>query len=383
MPWVASTPEIMAAQMYYSPGSGSLHLAASELATLAGELDTIRSGWQSTFADLEGSWQGTGAAAAQAAADAYLAWLTALQSTVLDASARAETSALAFDTAKALVVDPATVATNRADFAAWSAVLAASMGMNVTALNMVNTLTAEYAGFSVTDSGAMMAYEIAADNVASGLAADAANVPPGLGTINLAADNPAIAAADPAASLGATASDLVNSVDGFLGTPAFFNAFNGAVNTAAWFVTNGITTSVSLGHVLAGAAVPAAAVSDVVPAGAGGVVEGTMVSSVAPLGLRANGMAGVGASAGVGEATTVGKLTVPATWAAATQTEAELASSVAPLEGSGWIPATEAGGAPVMGAGMPGAAGAKGAGAFGGGPRYGFKPIVMPKQVVV
>ena len=34
---------------------------------------------------------------------------------------------------------------------------------------------------------------------------------------------------------------------------------------------------------------------------------------------------------------------------------------------------------------MPGmaAAAAKGAGAFGAGPRYGFKPIVMPKQVVV
>ncbi|MBZ4620149.1 PPE family protein, SVP subgroup, partial [Mycobacterium avium] len=26
---------------------------------------------------------------------------------------------------------------------------------------------------------------------------------------------------------------------------------------------------------------------------------------------------------------------------------------------------------------------AKGAGAYGSGPRYGFKPIVMPKQVVV
>ena len=34
--------------------------------------------------------------------------------------------------------------------------------------------------------------------------------------------------------------------------------------------------------------------------------------------------------------------------------------------------------------GMPGAAAAaKGAGAYGAGPRYGFKPIVMPKQVVV
>jgi hypothetical protein len=60
-----------------------------------------------------------------------------------------------------------------------------------------------------------------------------------------------------------------------------------------------------------------------------------------------------------------------------------LVSNVAPLEGSGWtVPAEGGSGGPVM-AGMPGmASAAKGAGAMAG-PRYGFKPIVMPKQVVV
>ncbi len=74
---------------------------------------------------------------------------------------------------------------------------------------------------------------------------------------------------------------------------------------------------------------------------------------------------------------------MPATWsAAAPATQAELAAATSPLQGSGWnVPAEEtAVGAP----GMPGMlAGAKGAGAYGSGPRYGFKPIVMPKQVVV
>jgi hypothetical protein len=146
-------------------------------------------------------------------------------------------------------------------------------------------------------------------------------------------------------------------------------------------VMNAIPTAVSLGHTLAGAAVPAAAVSDVVPAGAGGVMEGTVVSSVTPMG-GVGSWAGMGASASVGGASTVGKLSVPATWAATTQAETSLASSVAPLEGSGWTAAEEA--APVVAApGMGGmGAAAKGAGAYGG-PRYGFKPIVMPKQVVV
>jgi hypothetical protein len=188
----------------------------------------------------------------------------------------------------------------------------------------------------------------------------------------------AVSAALPFQSTG-----LLQSIDGLLGTPSVLNGINGAVNTAAWFVTNGITTSVSLGHTLAGAAVPAAAVSDVVPeAGSAGVVEGTMVRSVTP--MAGMGFGG-GATAGLGQATTVGKLSVPATWSAATPVEAELASATAPLGGSGWTAATEEAGTGMGAPGMPGmvGAGAKGAGAYGAGPRYGTKPIVMPKQVVV
>ncbi len=51
---------------------------------------------------------------------------------------------------------------------------------------------------------------------------------------------------------------LLQSIDSFLGTPSVLNGINGAVNTAAWFVMNAITTAVSLGHTLAGAAVPSA-----------------------------------------------------------------------------------------------------------------------------
>ena len=90
---------------------------------------------------------------------------------------------------------------------------------------------------------------------------------------------------------------------------------------------------------------------------------------------------GSGASAGLGGASTVGGLSVPATWSSAAP--ATLASSTAPLEGSGWTAATEEAGRRAGPGMMPGmAAAGKGAGAFAG-PRYGFKPIVMPKQVVV
>ncbi len=103
-----------------------------------------------------------------------------------------------------------------------------------------------------------------------------------------------------------------------------------------------------------------------------------MVSSVTPAG----GL-GAAASASVGEASAVGGLSVPASWSAAAPATS-LASAAAPLEGSGWTVASEAAQPVSAMPGMPGmAAAAKGAGAYGAGPRYGFKPIVMPKQVVV
>jgi PPE-repeat protein len=83
----------------------------------------------------------------------------------------------------------------------------------------------------------------------------------------------------------------------------------------------------------------------------------------------------------MGEASSVGGLSVPAGWSSAAP--ATLASSTAPLEGSGWTAATEEAAPVAAMPGMPGMAGAaKGAGAYAA-PRYGVKPIVMPKQVVV
>ena len=150
------------------------------------------------------------------------------------------------------------------------------------------------------------------------------------------------------------------------------NTINGTVNTAAWWVMNAIPTAVSFGHTVGTVpSIPYALTDSVTPL-AGGMVPGTMVGSVSRRGR-------VG---GLGEASAVGGLSVPAGWNAAAPATS-LASSTAPLEGSGWTAAAEAEPIAAM-PGMPGmAAAAKGAGAYGAGPRYGFKPIVMPKQVVV
>ncbi len=113
------------------------------------------------------------------------------------------------------------------------------------------------------------------------------------------------------------------------------------------------------------------AAADAVPAAA---AAAGLAHTVTPVGVG-----GASLTASLGEASSVGGLSVPAGWSTAAPA---MTSGTTALEGSVWAVPEEAG--PV--AAMPGMAGisgaAKGAGAYAG-PRYGFKPIVMPKQVVV
>lgn len=371
MSWAASPPEVISGAIYAGAGAGPLLAAAAALNSLATELGTTATGWTNELAMLTGSagWTGTGASAATASAHTYISWLTTTQAEVEQAAAQATASAAAFETAYMSVASPAVITANRTAYAAALAAMPFSAAT-------VATLEAQYDAMWAQDVAAMGVYQSTslADSAVPAL------VGPD-GSVN------AISAAAPAATAAATpaatsASSLFSSVDGFLGTPAVENTINGAVNTSAWFVMNAIPTAISLGHTLG--SVPAIAVSDVVPADGAGITEGLMVGSFSGGGMGGmGGLAGAASSASVGEATMVGKLSVPPGWSAAATPATTLASSTAPLEGSGWTAAAEAQPVSAM-PGMPGAAAAaKGAGAYGTGPRYGTKPIVMPKQVVV
>ncbi|WP_232078822.1 PPE family protein [Mycobacterium florentinum] len=388
MDFAALPPEITSTLVWTGPGSAPLMAAATAYANLAAEVSTTATSWESIITTLTtDAWTGGGSSAAAAAAQPIVTYLTDTAAALEQASAAASSSAAAFEAAYAGVVSPALVFTNRAEFAAALAAVPFS-------LPQLMELEVEYNEMWVQDATAMTAYQAASDMAAGMLQP----VTPLATTTDPAAlgANDAVQAADfapqalsafdlssltDALQIPFSSNNLLQSIDGFLGTPSVFNAINGAVNTSAWFVMTAIPTAVSLGHTLAGAAVPAAAVSDVVPAGAGGIIEGSVVSSVSPM-AGAGGL-GSAATASLGNASTVSRLSVPASWAANAAPATQLEAATAPLEGSGWTAATEE--ASVMGApGMPGmVAGAKGAGAFGSGPRYGFKPIVMPKQVVV
>jgi PPE-repeat protein len=388
-----SPPEVISGLMYAGSGAGPLMAAAAAYANLAAEVSTTATQWESIMSTLTtGSWTGGGSAAAAAAATPIVSYLTETAASLEQASAQATASAAAYEAAYAATVPPTEIAANRALLA--QLVATNFLGVNTPAIAATEAL---YGEMWVQDSTMYAAYQ-AASTAASALTP----VTPLASTTNPASasavDNAALAgstaqataaplaqaAAAPLAAaptLPFQTTGILGSIDNFLGTPSVLNGINGAVNTGAWFTMNAIPTAVSLGHTLG--SVPSIAVSDVVPAGAAGVTEGAMVSSVAPMGGM--GAVGAAASAGVGQATTVGSLSVPASWSTAAPATAA-ASAAAPLEGSGWTVASEAAeGAPVTAMpGMPGmAAAAKGAGAYGAAPRYGVKPIVMPKQVVV
>jgi PPE-repeat protein len=394
--FAALPPEINSGLMYTGAGSGPLMAAATAYGNLAAELTTTATSWESIVSTLTTEqWTGAGSAAAAAAAKPYVTWLSSTAAALEHASAQASSSAAAYEAAFTATVPPPVVAANRATLAAL--VATNFLGINTPAIAATE---AHYAEMWVQDATAMYTYSAAATAAAAlqPLTPASPTASPAAAATQAAAV-PAAAASSPAQGLlGGLESfisnptaiftglnnavnttplgPLLGALDGLGGTPIIFNGVQEIGVTTAWFVGNTIPTAVSLIHTVA--ATPAAAASDFVTPLAGGasIGEGTLVNSVGGLGGAA--------TAGMGEASAVGGLSVPASWSSAAP--ATLASSTAPLEGSGWTAGVEEAGSAGNGGiipGMPGMAGAaKGAGAFSG-PRYGFKPIVMPKQVVV
>ncbi len=379
-------PEITSALLYTGAGSGPLMAAAAGWSNLAAELSTTATSWESIVGTLTGGqWLGAGSAAAAAAAQPIVSWLTNAAAAAEQAASQATSSAAAYEAAFSGVIPPPAIAANRAQLAAL--VATNFLGINTPAIMATE---AEYAEFWVQDAITMYLYQAAsaAAGILQPLAPASPSTNPAAAGIQGAATAQA-AASTPAQGLGTILSGLTSSPFGGLATlggnvpslgewlslPVVENSIAQVGVTAAWFQGNLITVLPSLGHLIA--TTPSGLtpfVSDVTPLGAGLGMGTTLVGST-------NGLGG-GAAAAMGEASAVGGLSVPAGWSAATP--ATLASSTAPLEGSGWTAATEEAAPVAAMPGMPGAAaGARGAGAYGAGPRYGFKPTVMPKQVVV
>jgi len=108
-----------------------------------------------------------------------------------------------------------------------------------------------------------------------------------------------------------------------------------------------------------------------------------LVDTTAPMApMAGGGMAGLGAPmAAAGQASMVGKLSVPPTWAGSATPV--VGTSAAPLQTVGWTAAAPQAGTGTIIPGMPGVGAAARNSAGFGAPRYGVKPIVMPKSATV
>ena len=386
--FAAMPPEMNSALMYSGAGSGPLMAAAAGWSNLAAELSTTASSWESIVGTLTtGPWTGLGSASAAAAAQPIVSWLTTAAAAAEHAATQATSSAAAYEAAFTGIIPPPAIAANRVQLAAL--VATNFLGINTPAIMATE---AEYAEFWVQDAITMYVYQAAstAAAIVQPIAPASPSTNPGAAGLQAAATAQA-ATSSPAQGFGVgnilsglqsglsnldpltTLGGNVPSLGQWASIPFVQNSIAQVGVTSAWF--QGIFTSVfpSLGHLIAtspGGLTPF--VSDVTPLGAGLGMGTTLVGSTSGLGGAA--------TAAMGEASSVGGLSVPAGWSAAAP--ATLASSTAPLEGSGWTAAADEAGPVAAMPGMPGAAGAaKGAGAYAA-PRYGIKPIVMPKVVV-
>ncbi len=147
-------PEINSARIYSGPGSGPMLAAATAWATLAADLNSTASSYQSVIAGLTaGPWLGPASASMAAAAAPYVAWTRSAAVQAEQAANQAKVAAAAYETAFAETVPPPVVLANRSLLMAL--VTTNIFGQNTPAIATTET---QYAEMWAQDTGAMLGY---------------------------------------------------------------------------------------------------------------------------------------------------------------------------------------------------------------------------------
>ena len=316
-------PEINSGRLYSGPGSGPMLAAADAWDTMAAELYSASSSYQSVVSGLTaGSWLGPSSVTMAAAAAAYATWLSSTAAQAQETAGQATAAAAAYETAFAATVPPEVVAANR------------SLLMTLIATNLLGQNTAaiaateaQYAEMWAQDVGAMFGY--------AGTSASATQVTPfsspaqTTNSTGLAAQSAAVGQAG-----GTSAGDAQTTLS------QVFSAVPDALSSLA--TSNVAGTSLSpldlldvgadlIAYVVDAPMSPLGAVSlpiDLIGAQTGlhtdDIVSGfaaagsMFASAAAPTAPLAAAAAPVAASAALAQADWVGALSVPPTWIPAT-----------------------------------------------------------------
>ncbi len=399
MDFGALPPEVNSARMYAGPGSAPMLAAASAWDRLAAELSSAATAYQSVIAELSSQgWTGPASTSMAAAAAPYVAWMSTTAGQAEQTAVQAKAAAAAFDAAFAMTVPPPVVAANRAQLA--TLVATNFLGLNTPAIAATE---AHYGQMWAQDAAAMYGYagsSAVAAQVTPFAAAKQATNPAGDQQQAAAVSNAAGASA--ASGVQSTLSQMVSSTPGTLQglasplqsqTPGtVLSGLAGTWDLQPGDLTNGLTNLMSSSFSPMGIAGITQAGADVAVmqgiamemGDIGGITAMPALSGAMPGLMSATGPAAMGGavSAGVGQGTLVGALSVPQSWAGATPVVAPPPPATGSLVAS-WTaaPTAQAAGAPGM-PGMPLAGAGSGRGYGFAAPRYGFKPTIMGRPVV-
>lgn len=335
MEFAATPPEVHSGLMYSGAGPGPLLAAAAAWAGLAGELHSAAAAYRSVIADLSGSWHGPSAMSMAVAATPYAEWISATALRVEHVAAQVAAAAAAYEAAFAAHVPPPVIAANRSLH--MTLVATNLLGQNTPAIAATDAL---YAEMWAQDAAAMYAY--------AGSAAAATQVSvfdPAPEAADLAAVTRAVTAAENAGVRTASAapsrvSQLMSAVPRALQnlnpSPAQAAPSLGDVGSGIGDIGKllgdlvgpysplGHLSNLGSGWLIAGQLVGlaqnppgvAGVLSGPAPVtGALGPLTGGYISSQLP--LSAVGSTGATVAASAGQASMVGSLSVPASWATA------------------------------------------------------------------
>jgi PPE-repeat protein len=329
--FAAQPPELISAKIYSGPGSESLQAAAAAWDGLSSELQSTAANFQSVITGLiSGDWTGPSSEAAAAAAAPYVSWLSTTAGQAEQTASQARAAASAYETALAATVPPAEIAANRTQLLS---LLQANIFGQYNAA--IAALEAEYAQFWAQDVAALTGYAGSSQAATTGLGSftEAPQTTNSSGQAAQAAATTAAAPTDLESVLEqaeATATNFLNQVTTLNGD------FTKLVTNALGTVPGGstlATTWTNMYSFISGAG-SQATWTNVINSTTGmgisqwknffiyqpwshGIGLGSLNGGLSSPG-HAAGLGARAASAALGSAQTIGKLSVPPSWAGAT-----------------------------------------------------------------
>ena len=147
-------PEVNSARMYAGPGPGPILAAASAWDGLAAELQSTAASYRAAITELTGGpWLGPASASMAAAATPYLDWMTTTAGQAEQTANQARSAAAAYEAAFAMTVPPVVIAANRSLL--MSLIATNVLGQNTAAIAVTEV---QYSEMWAQDATAMYGY---------------------------------------------------------------------------------------------------------------------------------------------------------------------------------------------------------------------------------